>query len=213
MIVQRIPVGPLECNCYLVGCETTREALIIDPGDEVDVLCQCLQDENLALKTIFCTHAHFDHVGGLAELKKRTGVRAFLHALDAPLYQNLAEQAAWLGLATPSIAEIDAYYQGGEEIQFGNLRGKILHTPGHSPGSSCLWIDEGAPTLFCGDTLFQGSIGRTDLWGGSYQELLQSLQTTILPLPDATRIYPGHGPACKLAEEKKSNPFLQGEKG
>jgi glyoxylase-like metal-dependent hydrolase (beta-lactamase superfamily II) len=209
MIVQRIPVGPLECNCYLVGCETTREALIVDPGDEADVLMQCLLEENLSLKTIFCTHAHFDHVAGLADLKKQTGAHVHLHALDAPLYQNLAEQATWLGLVTPVLTEIDFYYRGGEEIQFGNFRGKILHTPGHSPGSSCLWFEGNAPALFCGDTLFQGSIGRSDLWGGSYQELLQSLRTVILPLPDATRVYPGHGPACRLAEEKKSNPFLQ----
>ncbi len=209
MILEILSVGPLQSNCYILGCESTRKAMVIDPGDEILRIHATLKQLELRLELIFCTHAHFDHIAGLAELKQLTGAKALLHEKDFPLYENIAMQAAWIGLPAPKQAEIDQRLTGNEVIQFGELSGQIMHTPGHSPGSCCFLVTGNVPRLFSGDTLFRESIGRTDLWGGSYETLLNSLMHKILPLPDAMIVSPGHGPESTLRHEKKHNPFLQ----
>ena len=210
MIFEAITVGPLQCNCYILGCDKTREGLVIDPGDDSDLILPLIEKHRLKIKYIFCTHAHIDHVGDLEPLKARTGAEAVLHELDLPLYQNLSIQAAWLGVIAPPMAKIDTFIHNRDTLRFGHYSGEVLHTPGHSPGSLCLHLPGPVDQLFAGDTLFQRSIGRTDLWGGSYEEILKSIRQKLLVLEDRTVIYPGHGPATTVGEEKRHNPFLQG---
>jgi hydroxyacylglutathione hydrolase len=211
MILEILSVGPLQSNCYIVGCESTHQAMVIDPGDEAPRIHAKLKQLDLRLELIFCTHAHYDHVSGLAELKQLTGAKALLHADDFPLYEDLAMQAAWIGLPAPRKTKIDRKLSGNEVLQFGELNGQIMHTPGHSPGSCCFIMTDNIPRLFSGDTLFRESIGRTDLWGGSYDSLLNSLVHKILPLPDDMVVSPGHGPESTLLHERENNPFLQGQ--
>jgi hydroxyacylglutathione hydrolase len=211
MILEILSVGPLQSNCYILGCDATRSAVVIDPGGEIPRILGKLAQLELNPELIFCTHAHYDHICGLAELKQLTGAKALLHAEDFPLYDNLAVQAAWIGLPAPQQTEIDQKLTGNEVLQFGDLSGQILHTPGHSPGSCCFLMTGSVPRLFSGDTLFRESIGRTDLWGGSYESLLNSLMQKILPLPDDMIISPGHGPESTLRHEKKNNPFLRSQ--
>lgn len=209
MIFEAITVGPLQCNCYILGCDKTREGLVIDPGDDSDLILSLVEKHRLKVKYILSTHAHIDHVGDLEPLKARTGAEAILHELDLPLYQNLSIQAAWLGVVAPQMAKIDTFIHNRDTLRFGQYSGEILHTPGHSPGSLCLHLPGSVDQLFAGDTLFQRSIGRTDLWGGSYEEILKSIRQKLLVLDDHTVIYPGHGPATTVGEEKRHNPFLQ----
>jgi hydroxyacylglutathione hydrolase len=209
MIFESVVVGPLQCNCYILGCEKTREALVIDPGDEIQSILPLLQKHDLKVKYILSTHAHIDHVGDLEKLKIKTGAQALLHERDLPLYQNLPAQASWLGVAVPTITQIDNFIQEGDKIKFGEHSGEILFTPGHTPGSLCLHLPGQANLLFAGDTLFQRSIGRTDLWGGSFDDIIRSIQQKLLVLDEKTIVYPGHGPSTTIAEEKQHNPFLQ----
>ena len=209
MILEKRVVGPIQCNCYILGCETSREALVIDPGEDVGLILAALNKHQLQLKGIFCTHAHLDHVGGLAELKAKTGAPAMMQEGDLEFYKNLASQAAWMGMPTPLITEIDELLQDGSVVSFGHYSGKVAATPGHTPGSCCLHFSGSPAWLFSGDTLFQGSVGRTDLWGGSYEELINSIQRKILPLGDDVKVLPGHGPETTIGREKRSNPFLQ----
>jgi hydroxyacylglutathione hydrolase len=209
LIFESIAVGPLQCNCYILGCERTRQGVVIDPGDEGDLILPLVEKHRLNIKYILSTHAHIDHVGDLEELKSRTGAEVLLHEKDLILYQNLPVQAAWLGLSTPETTEIDHFVHDKDTLNFGDHTGNILFTPGHTPGSLCLHLPGRTSQLFAGDTLFRGSIGRTDLWGGCYEDILRSIRDKLLALDDWTVIYPGHGPATTIGEEKRSNPFLQ----
>ena len=209
MIHEILPVGMLACNCSIVGDEETGEAIVIDPGDEIERVQEVLARHKLRAKYIVATHAHIDHVGGLAELKRATGAAVLMHASDLPLYKNLAMQAEWLGLLPPGVVDVDQFLKEGDALRFGSHVLEVLHTPGHSPGSLSLHLPGEQQKIFSGDTLFQGSIGRTDLWGGSYEEILRSIHNRLLIFPDETPVFPGHGPPTVIGEERETNPFLQ----
>jgi hydroxyacylglutathione hydrolase len=210
-----IPVGMLQCNCSIIGDPVSREALVVDPGDEVGRILELLGRHKLTVKAIVSTHAHIDHVGGLSKLHQYTGAPVMMHRDDVPLYQSMDVQAAFLGVPTPEIGELDQLLTEGDALQWGSLIAHVMHTPGHTPGSISLYLppDAGhvtlaAPQLFAGDTLFAGSIGRTDLWGGSMDQIMDSLRGKLLQLPDDTIVHPGHGPRTTIGEERQSNPFL-----
>ena len=208
MIHEILPVGPLQCNCSIIGDEATHEAMVVDPGDDIDDVLAILRKHNLQVKQIVITHAHIDHVGGAMKLRAATGAPVLLNQNDLALLKMLDVQAAWVGMAAPGAVEIDQPINSGDTVQAGPLKATILHTPGHTEGSVCLYF----PTqqkLIAGDTLFAGSIGRTDLPGGSMQKILQSLHGTVLALPDDTIVVPGHGPLTTIGDERESNPFLQ----
>jgi glyoxylase-like metal-dependent hydrolase (beta-lactamase superfamily II) len=210
MIHEILPVGMLACNCSIVGDEATGEAVVIDPGDDVERVQEILAQRKLRAKYIVATHAHIDHVGGIEKLKRATGAAVLMHEADLPLYQNLAMQAAWLGVVPPGVIDVDQFLREGNTLRWGSLTLEVLHTPGHSPGSLSLHLQGQHPRIFSGDTLFQGSIGRTDLWGGSFDQILRSIQNTLLRFPDDTPVFPGHGPTTTIGEEREYNPFLQG---
>jgi glyoxylase-like metal-dependent hydrolase (beta-lactamase superfamily II) len=206
MIFETLVVGPLQCNCIIVGCEQTHEALVVDPGDEVDRILGVLDYHGLKVAAILHTHAHFDHVGATKPLKDATGAPVYMHKEDLFLYQHLAEQVAMFGLKTPESTNIEHWFKEGDDVRAGTVSAQVLHTPGHSPGSVCFQLSD---KLLSGDTLFAGGIGRTDLWGGSYEQIIQSIRTKLLTLPDDTEVYPGHGPPTTIGREKQYNPFLQ----
>ena len=210
MILETFPVGKLQCNCTILGSEQTREAIVVDPGDEVPLVLERLARHRLTVKHIIATHGHIDHVGGLKELKDATGAPVYLHRGDLFLYGALPMQAALLGLAPPPATEVDAHLDEGDELGAGEVRLRVHHTPGHTPGSLCFHSPESGGRLFAGDTLFLGSIGRTDLWGGSHEEILDSLRGKVMTLPDETIVVPGHGPATTVGRERRFNPFLRG---
>ncbi len=212
MIHEILPVGMLACNCSILGDETTGEAVVIDPGDEIERVREILARHNLKVKYIVATHAHIDHVGGIEKLQRATGADVLMHASDLPLYRDLAMQAVWLGVRPPGTVEVNEILKEGDVLRCGKLALEVFHTPGHSPGSVSLHLPGEVATatrVFSGDTLFQGSIGRTDLWGGSYTEILRSIQSKLLHFPDETPVYPGHGPATTIGEERETNPFLK----
>ncbi len=250
-----IPVGALQCNCTIIADPVTREALVVDPGDEVTRILELLGRHKLTVKAIVSTHAHIDHVGGLAKLRKYTGAPVLMHRDDLPLYHALDVQAAFLGMAAPELTDIDQLLKEGDTLHWGGFEASVVHTPGHTPGSVCLYLPKNivskkvankitasassvkagganaaggtskiaqdpvvalapngtltTPQLFAGDTLFAGSIGRTDLWGGSMEQIMESLRGKLMELPEDTRVYPGHGPATTIAKERHTNPFLR----
>ncbi len=205
MIVKRLTVGPIQTNCYLVGCEETKEGAIIDPGgDAQDILVE-VQRLGLKVKYIINTHGHFDHIMANGEVVKATGAPLAIHPADAPMLTR-GGGALWFGMSASS-PEADMMLEEGDEITLGHLNLKVLHTPGHSPGSISLYC-QADKVLFNGDVLFNMGIGRTDLSGGDYHTLRQSIKTKILSLPDETVVYPGHGPATTVGQEKTGNPFL-----
>ena len=208
MIHEILTVGPLQCNCSIVGDEASHEAMVIDPGADVSQILAIVARHGLQVKQIVVTHAHMDHVGGAMELKKATGAPILLNEKDAALVAMLPVQAQWLGMRDPGEVQIDGSPKSGDTVTAGSLSGEILLTPGHTEGSLCLYF---APekTLIAGDTLFAGSIGRTDLPGGSYEKILRSLHTQVLALPDDVIVVPGHGPLTTIGEEREENPFLQ----
>lgn len=208
MILQTFPVGPLQCNCTILADEETHEAVIVDPGDEISRIYRRLTDLGLTLKQILITHAHIDHIGGALQLKSLTGAPIFLNESDLPLLEMMSEQAAWLGVETPATASPDEGLVDGRSVGLIAYPAQVIHTPGHTQGSICLHL---APLkmVLAGDTLFAGSIGRTDLPGGDYGQIIDSIRTRLLALPDETRVIPGHGPATSIGTERKSNPFLQ----
>ena len=208
MIHEILPVGPLQCNCSIIGDEKTHEALVIDPGDNIEQILGIVSKRKLQVNQIIITHAHIDHVGGAMKLRAATGAPILLNQNDYALLKMLDVQAAWIGMGDPGSVEIDHSVSQADTIKAGSLAAQVLHTPGHTEGSICLYF---APekTLIAGDTLFAGSIGRTDLPGGSFEKILQSLHHQVLALPDDTVVVPGHGPATTIGEERESNPFLQ----
>jgi hydroxyacylglutathione hydrolase len=210
MILESFPVGPLRCNCTILGDEVTHEAMVVDPGENIPEILSRLQKHGLTLRQIVVTHAHIDHVGGAALLKKLTGAPVFLNKRDLGLLSAMEMQAGWLGVLTPEVAPPDASADDGLAVGLTALPGEVIHTPGHTPGSICLLFPE-QQLLLAGDTLFAGSIGRTDLPGGDGRQILRSLRDRLLILPDTTRVVPGHGPETTIGEERQSNPFLQPE--
>jgi len=210
MIHEILPVGMLACNCSILGDEKTGEAVVIDPGDETDRIQEVLAKHNLRPRYIVVTHAHIDHVGGLEQLKRATGAAVLMHAADLPLYENVAVQAEWLGLLPPGVVTVDQFLKEGDALRFGAYALEVLHTPGHSPGSLSLHLAGAQTKIFSGDTLFQQSIGRTDLWGGSYEQILKSIHSRLLIFPDETPVFPGHGSSTTIGDERETNPFLHG---
>jgi len=210
LIHEVLPVGWLQCNCHIVGDPVTREAIVLDPGDQPDQILDVLRRHNLCVTHIVITHAHPDHVGGAARLKAATGAPIYIHPDDQWLLENIAMQCAAFGFPAPPPVEMDAELRPGEELRWGQgLRAQVLHTPGHTPGSACLYLPE-QKILLAGDTLFAGSIGRTDLWGGSMEAILRSIHTHLLALDDHTAVFPGHGPDTTIGRERQTNPFLRG---
>jgi hydroxyacylglutathione hydrolase len=208
MILETFPVGPLRCNCTILGDEVTHEAVVVDPGDNIPEILSRLEKHGLTLRQIVVTHAHIDHVGGAALLRKSTGAPVVMNQQDLELLGMMEMQAGWLGVPTPQVAPPDASAEDGLTIGLATLPAQVLHTPGHTPGSICLLFPD-HHLLLAGDTLFAGSIGRTDLPGGDGRQILRSLRERLLVLPDTTRVLPGHGPETTIGEERQSNPFLQ----
>jgi hydroxyacylglutathione hydrolase len=208
MIHEILPVGPLQCNCSIIGDQTTHEAMVIDPGDEIDEVLAILQKHSLRVKQIVITHAHIDHVGGAMKLRAATGAPILLNQNDYVLLKMLDVQAAWLGMKSPGKVAIDHTIGQADTVKVGSLEGQVIHTPGHTEGSICIYFPM-QHKLIAGDTLFAGSIGRTDLPGGSFEKILSSLHNQVLALPDETVVVPGHGPITTIGEERESNPFLQ----
>jgi glyoxylase-like metal-dependent hydrolase (beta-lactamase superfamily II) len=207
MVHEIIPVGPLQCNCSIVGDTEAGTAIVIDPGDETERILALLAKHGLRLDQIVITHAHIDHVGGATELKRRTGVPILMNEQDSALLGMLGVQANWLGMAAPAPVRIDQPVRDGDHIRSGSLDAEVIHTPGHTEGSICLLL-RAANKLIAGDTLFAGGIGRTDLPGGSYRKIIESLHGRILQLPDEILVVPGHGPLTSIGRERESNPFL-----
>ena len=207
MIHEILPVGPLQCNCSIIGDEDTREAMVIDPGDEIEDVVALLQKHGLTVKQIVITHAHIDHIGGAAKLRKLTGAPVLLNQNDYALLKMLDVQAAWVGMAVPEQVQLDQPLANGDKLQTGNLEATVMHTPGHTEGSVCLYF-AAEHKLIAGDTLFAGSIGRTDLPGGSLKKIMSSLHERVLTLPDETVVIPGHGPLTSIGAERETNPFL-----
>jgi len=208
MIHEILPVGPLQCNCSIIGGETTREAMVIDPGDDIGNVLALIQKHNLQVKRIVITHAHIDHVGGAMKLRAATGAPILLNHNDYTLLKMLDLQAAWIGMESPGKVEIDHSLGESDKVEAGALLANVMHTPGHTEGSICLYFPA-QKKLIAGDTLFAGSIGRTDLPGGSFDKIISSLQEKLLALPDETIVVPGHGPLTTIGAERDSNPFLR----
>jgi glyoxylase-like metal-dependent hydrolase (beta-lactamase superfamily II) len=220
LIHEVLPVGMLQCNCSILGDPETREAVVLDPGDEVDRILAVLAKHRLKVIAIVSTHTHIDHVGGLAKLHDVTGAPVFMHRDDLDLYRHLDLQAQWLGVPTPETTGVESFLRDGDTVRWGGYEARVLHTPGHTPGSISLYMPDEvassaaahparAPRLFAGDTLFAGSIGRTDLWGGSMKEIMKSLRGKLLVLPGETIVFPGHGPTTTIGAERETNPFLR----
>jgi hydroxyacylglutathione hydrolase len=207
MILETFPVGPLQCNCTLLGDEATGEAIVIDPGDEITRIHQRLTTLGLKLRQILITHAHIDHVGGALRLKRLTGAPIFLNENDLPLLAMMDQQAAWLGTSTPETAQPDEGLADDRKIGLEAYPAQVIHTPGHTQGSICLLFMP-LKMVIAGDTLFAGSIGRTDLPGGNSDQIIDSIHSRLLKLPDETRVIPGHGPATTIGHERRTNPFL-----
>jgi len=208
MIHKIIPVGPLHCNCSIIGDETTHEAMVIDPGDDIDDIVAIIDEHKLQVKQIVITHAHIDHVGGAMKLRAKTGAPILLNQNDYALLKMLDVQASWLGMKPPGVVEIEAGLAHDETLRAGKLAASVLHTPGHTEGSVCLYFPA-EKMLIAGDTLFARSIGRTDLPGGSFEKIMRSLRDRVLTLPDETTVIPGHGPVTTIGEEREENPFLK----
>jgi hydroxyacylglutathione hydrolase len=249
LIHEIVPVGMLQCNCSILGDPETREAIVVDPGDEVERILEILREHQLNVRAIVSTHTHIDHVGGLARLHAVTKAPVLIHEADLELYRHLDMQAQFLGMRTPESLRIEDFVKEGDSVRWGGYAARVIHTPGHTPGSISLLVEslvpgagaygeharpqtakasaeahlrgqasEAAPVrpgglvpgrLVSGDTLFQGSIGRTDLWGGSMKDILTSIREKLLVLPDETLVIPGHGENTTIGAERAENPYLR----
>ena len=207
LIIKELAVGPIMANCFILGCEEKKEAAVIDPGDETDRILDTLLESNLSAKTIINTHGHFDHVGGNRKLKEATGADILIHPLDVPMLSKLSASAAAWGLSAEDSPEPDRMIEEDDTIVIGTITLKVIHTPGHTQGGISLYTDG---ILFVGDTLFAGSIGRTDFPGGDYDTLIDSIQKKLFPLGDDVRVLSGHGPETTIGREKqkRNNPFV-----
>jgi len=211
VILEHAAVAPFYKNGFVIGCEDTGEGVIVDPGDEVEQLLDFASRRRLKITQILLTHAHLDHVTGVARAKAALGVPVWLHRADNSLYENVVQQGRMFGFEVAPQPPIDHFYEGEGPLRFGRYEVRVLHTPGHCPGGVCLAVTrdgERRPTLFVGDTLFAGSIGRTDLPGGDMQTLLRSIKEVLFAFPDNTVVWSGHGPETTIGDEKASNPFL-----
>lgn len=208
MIHEILPVGPLQCNCSIIGDETTRDAMVIDPGDEIADVLAIVQKHNLQVRQIVITHAHIDHVGGAMKLRQATGAPILMNQNDYALLKMLDMQAAWLGMQSPGQVQIDRSVGDADKVEAGPLVATVIHTPGHTEGSVCLYFPA-QQKLIAGDTLFAGSIGRTDLPGGSFDKIIRSLHEKVLALSNETVVVPGHGPVTTIGGEREHNPFLK----
>ncbi|MEK7404790.1 MAG: MBL fold metallo-hydrolase [Acidobacteriota bacterium] len=209
MIHEVLRVGMLACNCSIFGDEGSREALVIDPGDDVAEILRVVERHGLRVKAIVVTHAHIDHIGGAGKLKAATGAPVYLNQNDLVIYDHLEMQAAWLGVPAPEQVRIDVSPVEGDRLTVGVADFEVLHTPGHTPGSICLWIAS-EQKLIAGDTLFRDGIGRTDLPGGDYRQIMRSIRDKLLVLPEEALVIPGHGDTTTLGREKEFNDFLEG---
>jgi len=206
MLIRTCPVGAFQMNCYLVADEETRDGVLIDPGDETERLLELVQREGVTIRALLLTHGHVDHVMRAQEVKEALGVPLYAHPNDMELIQAAPQQAAFFGLEPGPVAVVDGELKEGVDFRAGSLTFKVLHTPGHSPGGVVLVCGN---TAFVGDTIFAGSVGRTDLPGGDARQLAQSIRSRIYRLPEETILYPGHGPTTTVGEEKSSNPFVR----
>ena len=206
MIIKSLTVGPIMANCFILGCERTHEAAVIDPGDETEKILLALAAAKLKVKYILNTHGHFDHVGGNRKMKVATGAPILIHPLDAAMLEGLAAAAAVWGLQTENSPPPDQTLDEGQIIDCGDITLKVIHTPGHTPGGISLHAGD---TVFVGDTLFAGSIGRTDFPGGDHETLLASIRTKLFVLDDEVVVYSGHGPETTIGREKRYNPFVR----
>ncbi|MBA3035560.1 MAG: MBL fold metallo-hydrolase [Desulfobacterium sp.] len=206
MIIEDLIVGPIMSNCFIVGCETTKEAVVIDPGDESNKILMVVAKHKLKVKYIINTHGHIDHVGGNKKLKEITGADLLIHSLDAPMLSCLSATGAAWGMNVEDSPPPDRMLKDGDEVKFGDITLKVIHTPGHSPGGISLYTDG---CVFVGDTLFAGSIGRTDFPGGDYDTIISSIRNKLFVLGDNVRVLTGHGPETSIAIEKKFNPFAK----
>jgi glyoxylase-like metal-dependent hydrolase (beta-lactamase superfamily II) len=207
MIHEILPVGLLQCNCSILGDETSREAIVVDPGDDIPAIQAILQRHRLTVKYIVITHAHIDHIAGAQQLKRLTGAPILYNQNDLPLVKMMDVQASWLRMPTPEVAPPDATLAAGQTLAISGITGVVLHTPGHTQGSSCFYLPD-HKLLLAGDTLFAGSVGRTDLPGGDTRQLIHSIHDQLLALPDEVTVVPGHGPNTTIGQERRNNPFL-----
>lgn len=207
MTFDTVVVGALGVNCCILGCEETRQAVVVDPGDEVERVLAQVEQRGYRVAAIINTHGHFDHVGGNADLKRKTGAPLVIHQADAAMLGRVAQVAAMYGLPGENSPEPDQFLAHGAELDWGSLKIRVIHTPGHTPGCCCLYLAE-QQQLLSGDTLFADGVGRTDLPGGSHEQLVHSITERLFCLPDTTTVWPGHGPATTIGHEKQHNPYL-----
>ena len=204
MVIKKVVVGPLEENSYIVGDEISKEAVVIDPGDEPDRILEIINGNGFNVRAVICTHGHFDHIGAVGDIKKATGARVLLHNDDTETYRMAKEQAVLWGYNVDDLPEPDGFLKEGDEVKVGGLVFRVMHSPGHSQGGICLY---GEGVVFSGDTIFQGSIGRTDFPGGSIEKLKESFKR-LIDLPENTTVFSGHGPDTTIGREKRENFFM-----
>lgn len=203
MLIKQLTVGPLQSNCFIIGDEETAESIVIDPGDEPDLIMDVINGKGLKVSYIVCTHGHFDHVGAVSDIKGKTGAKVVIHKDEIEIYHAARDMAAFWGYEVEKLPEPDILVDDGDRIRVGNIIFTIIHTPGHSPGGICLY---GEGIVVTGDTLFAGSVGRTDFYGGDMNKLRDSFNR-LMSLPEETKILPGHGPDSTIGIEKRDNPF------
>ncbi len=205
MIIKMLMVGPVMTNCYVVGCEDTKKGIVIDPGDDTEIILHTVEENGLSIEYIINTHGHFDHVGGNSHIKEVTGADILIHKIDAPWLSQVKASACVWGLQMDNSPPADRFLKDGDTVSVGNLNFKVLHTPGHSEGGISLLTDG---NVFVGDTLFAGSVGRTDFPGGDFNILKDSIHRKLFTLDDATKVWPGHNHETTIGQEKRTNPFV-----